>query len=150
MRGRRPQGPEYVDKLQGSLEAKERLKVILDTMSGQLRRLQACAELNIGETRFWQLRDQALQGALAAIEARPGGRPSQNEQADRQQVHELQQRVQELEQELHHAQVREEIALILPHASLAEPGAAAPGDERKKTRRRRVKLRKSRRAAVSR
>ena len=69
MRGRRPQGTEYVNKLEGSVEDKERLKVILDTMSGQLRRLQACAELNIGETRFWQLRDPALQGALDALAA---------------------------------------------------------------------------------
>ena len=61
MRGRRPQGSEYVDKLEGSVEDKERLKDILDTMAGQLRRLQACAELDIGETRFWQLRDVAMQ-----------------------------------------------------------------------------------------
>ena len=32
MRGRWPSGPEYVDKLSGSVETKQRLKAILDTM----------------------------------------------------------------------------------------------------------------------
>lgn len=149
MRGRRPQGPEYVDKLEGTLEAKERLKVILDTMYGRLRRLQACAELNISQTRFWQLRDEALQGALDAIEARPAGRPSQQTQADAARVRELEQRVRELELEVQHAQVREEVALILPHASVGAAAASASG-EGKKTRRRNVKLRKLRRAAARR
>ncbi len=43
MRGRYPSGPEFVDKLDGSPEAKERLKVLLETIAGQLRVGDACA-----------------------------------------------------------------------------------------------------------
>ena len=68
MRGRWPSGREYVDKLSGSAETKERLKTIFDTMYGEKRLLEACAQLDIGETRFHQLRELALQAALAAIE----------------------------------------------------------------------------------
>jgi hypothetical protein len=146
MRGRWPQGPEYVDKLQGSDESKERLKAIFDTLYGQARLREACAQLDLGETRFHQLREIALQGALTAIEPRPAGRPSRASASEAEQIRALQARVRELEQALHEAQVREEIALVLPH--LGRPGSAdAPGTadaEGKKTARERVKVRKRR------
>ena len=71
MRGRWPSGLEYIDKLEGTVESKERLKAVLETLHGQARLLEACAQLQIGETRFHQLRETALQGALTALEARP-------------------------------------------------------------------------------
>ena len=126
MRGRWPQGPEYVDKLAGSAETKERLKAILDTLYGQARLLEACQQLGIAETRFHQLREIALQSALTAIEPRPAGRPSRLSSSAAEQIRALQVRVQELEQALHEAQVREEIALVLPH--LGRPGSAAAAD----------------------
>jgi hypothetical protein len=146
MRGRWPSGPEYIDQQPGSVETKERLKAIFDTMYGQRRLLEACAQLDIGETRFHQLRERAIQGALVAIEPRPAGRPSRTGLSDAEQIRVLEERVQELELALHEAQVREEIALVLPHLRRpADPEerdpTVAPG---KKTRRRRVKMRKSR------
>src|SRR5262249_6175364 len=45
MRGRFPAGPSYVDKLEGSAAAKERLKVVLETLAGQCRVQEACARL---------------------------------------------------------------------------------------------------------
>ena len=115
MRGRWPQGLEYIDKLDGSLQTKERLKTILETLMGPTRMLEACAQLQIGETRFHQLRQVALQAALSALEPRPGGRPSRSASADNERIRALQERVAELEHALHEAQVREEIALVLPH-----------------------------------
>jgi hypothetical protein len=134
MRGRLPAGPEYIDKLLGSAEDKERLKAILDTLYGQRRLLEACAELGIGETRFSQLREAALQGALAAIARRPAGRPSRLPETE--QVREQRQRIFALERALHTAQVREEIALILPHVGPAESPAAAVGAGKKAQRHR--------------
>ena len=146
MRGRWPQGSEYVDKLEGSVETKERLKAILDTMYGQMRLLEACGDLDISETRFHQLRELGLQGALTAMEPRPAGRPSRASQTEAEQIRVLQQRVQELEQALHEAQVREEIALVLPH--LVRPTRQGECEtavvEGKKTRRRRQRIRKPR------
>jgi hypothetical protein len=144
MRGRWPAGPEYIDKLQGSVEAKERLKGILDTMFGQARLLEVCARQNIGETRFHQQRVIAMQAAVTALEPRPAGRPSRASAAPAEQIRVLEQRVQELEQALHEAQVREEIALVLPHLQRTDGDSACATAVEKKTRRRRVKIRKSR------
>ena len=68
MRGRWPAGPEYIDKLVGDADTKDRLKAILDTLYGQARLLEVCNLLDIRETRFHQLREAALQAALTAIE----------------------------------------------------------------------------------
>src|SRR5262245_41423026 len=76
MRGRRPAGPAYVDQLDGSAIAKERLKVVLETIAGTCRVQEACRRLGICEQRFHQLRQEALEAALAGIEpGTPGRRP---------------------------------------------------------------------------
>jgi hypothetical protein len=110
MRGRRPAGPEYVDKLDGSEQSKKRLRVILETLSGHCTVQEACAQLELGEVRFNQLRQEALQGALATIEPKLVGRPRTTPPEE--------ERIQALEQsladKLHEAQVREEIALAMP------------------------------------
>jgi hypothetical protein len=125
MRGRRPAGPGYVDHLNGTAETKRRLKVILQTMRGELRLSEACELLDVCPQRLHQLREEAMQGALAALEPRPAGRPPQA-RAD-EQVEQLQQKLTDAEVELRAAQAREEIALVLPRA--AQPA------EGKKTRR---------------
>jgi hypothetical protein len=76
MRGRPPSGPEFVDKLDGSPEAKQRLKVLLETLNGTCRVQEACGRLGIKEARFDQLRIELLQAAVSAAERRPAGRPA--------------------------------------------------------------------------
>jgi hypothetical protein len=146
MRGRWPHGLEYIDKLDGSVQTKERFKVILQTLMGPTRMLEACAQLEIGETRFHQLRQVALQAALAALEPRPGGRPSHSATAADETIRALQARVAELEDALHQAQVREEIALVLPRLQRTAGADRAPdaGADEKKMRRRHVKISKPR------
>lgn len=144
MRGRWPDGLEYLDKLQGSIQSKERLKGILETMLGQTRALDVRIELGISETRFHQLREAALQAALTAIEPRPAGRPSRAAAAQAEQISMLQQRVRDLEQALLEAEVREEIALILPHARRTDRAGCATAAAEKKMPPPRVKIRKSR------
>jgi hypothetical protein len=146
MRGRWPQGLEYLAKLDGSQETKERFKVILQTLMGPTRMLEACAQLEIGETRFDQLRQVGLQAALTAMEPRPGGRPSRTATAEAETIRALQARVAELEHALHKAQVREEIALVLPRQQRTAGGERTPdaGADEKKMRRRPVKISKPR------
>ncbi len=134
MRGRYPAGVEYVDKLDGAEADKERLKAILKTLSGEARLLEACDQLGIRETRFHQLRDRALQGALDALTPRPTGRPSRQNVAVAERVRELEQALAEQELVLQQALVREEVALILPQRGENETV--------KKGRRPSVKLRK--------
>jgi hypothetical protein len=57
MRGRLPTGlEECLDKLEGDVETKERLKAVFDVVYGEMRLQEACALLNLGETRVHQLR----------------------------------------------------------------------------------------------
>jgi hypothetical protein len=134
MRGRYPTGLEAcIDELDGAPQEKERLQTIFATVLGESRLFQSCAALDVGETRFRQLRRRALQGALDAIKPKAPGRPGKMTTLDAQRVAELERRLMEKELELRQALVREEVALILPRAG-AEAG--------KKTPPARVKLRK--------
>jgi len=135
MRGRRPTGPEYVRHLTGSALAKERFRVILETLAGRLRVQDACRLLAISEPRFHQLRTLALEAGLASLEPRPAGRPAQTVTADQEQVRQLQGQLADLEVHLHAAQVRTEVALALPQVVQPTP---AP---QKKTRCRRTRAR---------
>src|SRR5262245_2660296 len=114
MRGRRPSGPEYVDTLSGSETAKERLKVILETLAGTCRVQEACVRLGISEPRFHQLRTQILQAALTGSELRSPGRKPQILSPAEEQVRLLQQKLEHQDAELRLARVREEVALTLP------------------------------------
>jgi hypothetical protein len=135
MRGRIPQGPEAVEQLAGSPKAKERLRVILETMTGTLRVSEACVRLDICEQRFRQLRAELLQAALASLEDQPAGRPRRPEEPEA--VAALRRQVETLTRELQVAEVREEIALVLPQRSVA-PASPRAGPAREKKRRSRA------------
>lgn len=134
MRGRFPAGPSYVDKLDGSAAAKERLKVVLETLAGQCRVLEACARLGICEQRFHQLRQEALEAALAGLEPGVPGRPAQTPSAADERVHVLEEQLAALQREMQAARAREEIALTLPRLLLNldhEPEKKTRGRPRK-------------------
>jgi transposase-like protein len=125
MRGRYPDGPaELLEALDGTTEDKQRVQAILETVFGPARVVQTCEQLDIGETRFRQLRELALQGALDGIRARPSGRPSGH--ADAERIRELEQQLAETKLELQQALVRTEVALILPHRTEVEPIKKGP------------------------
>lgn len=114
MRGRKPAGPDYLDQLDGSSLAKERGKVVLDTVKGKCSVAEACRRLGISEPRFYQLRVEMLQAALAALEPGTPGRPARAATPEQQQIAVLEQTVARLQTQLRAAQVQEEIALALP------------------------------------
>jgi len=128
MRGRYPLGlEEAVAKLAGSEQAKERMKVIVATLTGQCRLQEACAQLGISEPRLQQLREQFLEGALASLEPGKAGRPAKVPTAAELRVQELEAQLAALHVEYQAAQVREEISAILPQVS------EATADTEKKT-----------------
>jgi hypothetical protein len=114
MRGRRPSGPEFVDKLSGGEKAKARLKVLLETIAGERRVLDACQQLGIGEARFDQLRLVALEAAIVALEDRPAGRPARTPNAAEEEIAQLRGRIAELEANQRVLLVRAELAAALP------------------------------------
>jgi transposase len=108
--------------LDGGLEEKHRLRVILDVMGGAMSVKQACEVLGLSEARFHQLRQQVLQGALDSLAPKRAGRPRSSEPEDPPPVEELKRQVRELEMDLQAALVRTELALAMPQV-LMDRGA---------------------------
>lgn len=114
MRGRLPLGPECVEHMPGSAQAKNRAKAIYETMTGRLRVQEACRRLGISEPRFDQLRSQMVTASIEGVESRPAGRPARRSSPEEQRIRELEAKLAEAELKLRIAQAREEIALTLP------------------------------------
>jgi len=112
-----------VDGLDGSVQARLRLKVVLQTIAGQCSVQDACWQLGVCEQRFWQLREQVLTAALQRLEPRRAGRRPRQATAEQAQLQVLQQELAAAKIQRRAADVREEIALILPRV-VGEPAAA--------------------------
>ena len=123
-KGRRPLATGRVERLSGSERAKSRLATILKTITGELTIVEACTELGVSESRFHALRHEWLQEALELLEPRPMGRPPRASPAvDGDQLAELLAEKEDLQRQLHVAEVRREIAAVLPQVAMT-PGRA--------------------------
>jgi transposase len=114
-RGRPTQGPALADKVEGSDQAKVRLKVILQTIAGNLSVADACKQLGLSEARFHELRQQWLQASCAALEPKPLGRPKETTIEEEVELLRLHRENQDLKKHLQAAQIREEIGVAMPH-----------------------------------
>ena len=115
-KGRKPLGAAHVEHLNGTPRAKERLAMIIKTMRGELTVGEACQALSICESRFHALRNQWLQESLELLEPRPTGRPRHVPEAPSpEEVAALESEIERLRQELMVAEVREEVARVMPH-----------------------------------
>jgi hypothetical protein len=103
-----------VDRLEGPEELKQRLKVLLATLDGSKSVAEACDELGVSESRLHELRREALEGALQALQPRASGRPAKTEMTTAKE-RELQAHIKVLEEDLQAAYVRTELALAMPH-----------------------------------
>lgn len=114
-RGRKPAGPGLVDKVDGSESARLRLRVILETMTGDLSVEEACQKLAISEAMFYKLRSQFLQDSVGLLEPRKPGRKKREVDPSESRIQELENQVKELTLEAEIARVRTEIAVTMPH-----------------------------------
>lgn len=114
-RGRPVKGAELVEDLDGSQAARQRLQIILQTLAGALSIEQACATLRINRSRFHALRGQFLGQAVQLLEPRPPGRQTHPPSEAECQLASLRRQIVQLKLDLKAAQVREEIALVMPH-----------------------------------
>ena len=119
-----------MDRFEGSAEAKERLKAIIEAMTGASTVAEACVRLGVGESRFFQLRDEMLAGALSSLEPKMPGRPARQESEEAELLAQMDKRLRRLELELEAAHVRTELALTMPHLM------HVPGKKKKKARKR--------------
>ena len=115
-RGRPPLKLGHVDRLPGSDEARNRLRIILATLTGEKTIPEACAELRIGESRFHELRNEFLVKGVESLEPRPLGRPPDPGPSEMERENlRLHRENEQLKLEVQAAQIREEIALVMPH-----------------------------------
>jgi hypothetical protein len=123
-RGRPPKGAQLVDSLKGSVEAKAKLKVVLETLAGARSVEEACRELGLGTTAFHELRNQTLQTMVQQLEPRPRGRPKQAAAATEADLAALKAENWQLQMKLRGLQIREEIAVAMPHLLKKEAAEA--------------------------
>jgi cytosine/adenosine deaminase-related metal-dependent hydrolase len=89
--------------------------------------------LGIGESRFFALRNQWLQEALDLLEPRPLGRPAQAVSPQQEEVARLEAENRDLRQQRHVAEVREELARVMPRVLRPRSdGSKKGGDGSKK------------------
>lgn len=112
--GRRADGPERVERVEGSAEAKQRARVVLEVIAGRCGVAEACARLDIETTRFEEIRQQALSAMVAGLEPKAPGRPPKVLSEEEQEIARLKEEVQELRAAVVTAHMREELAIALP------------------------------------
>jgi hypothetical protein len=105
-------GAALAERVSASRQAQGRLKVLLETITGDKTMDQACRALGIQKSRLFKLRGRALAAAVAALEPQPMGRPSSAADAEAARIAALEERVRELEVELAAARVRVELAQV--------------------------------------
>lgn len=130
-RGRRPSPAHLVERLDGSAEAKRRVVLILETLAGRQTLAEVGRLLGLSERRLHTLREQMLQEAVWALQPRPSGRPARA--APRGAADPRDEELRLLRVELKAAQVREEIARVLPHLEGPRRGAARRETRRKQS-----------------
>ena len=135
--GRPPKKLGHIDGLEGPASDKQRLRVILETITGEKAVLHACEELAVSEARLHELRRQVLQGALDGLAPGRPGRPRNAQLAVPGRVRELERQLQELELELKLSQAREEIAMTMPHVLVGKKNKPQAKARRRKRRKRR-------------
>jgi transposase-like protein len=115
-RGRPPKRAAHADQIAGSSMAKERLKIIMETISGERTVEDACRLLGLSESRFHELRNEALQAAMAALEPKPKGRPAAPAPSpEALEIQKLREQVTELSLEVKAGHIRETIRMVMPH-----------------------------------
>jgi len=113
--GRPPEGEERVERLEGSERAKRRLKACLATLAGKQKVASASSALGISEAAFYKYRARWLQDALGCLEPRPAGRPRAAAAEEPGETESLREEIRRLQRELRASQVREQLALAMPH-----------------------------------
>jgi hypothetical protein len=128
--GRKPAGPQIAERLEGSPWAKQRLSVFLETIAGQLTVPEACQQLEIGQSRFHELRNRTLQATLDALEPRPPGRPAKPTSPEQAEIDTLKAELRRLHGELETAQMLTHLARIDPGVLDNQPAAEDLADKK--------------------
>jgi len=151
-RGRPAKGPSVVENLEGSKQAKDRLRVILETVTGERDVDEACEKLGIGRSAFYELRARALQATLSDLEPKPAGRTRTEIPAEQVEIEKLKRMNDKLLAKIEIAHVREELMLAMPEVFEPASEKKTTGvrgrqktEQRKKRKKRKEMKKKSKR-----
>ena len=132
-RGRPHEGAELVEKLEGGTEvARQRLKVIFQTLAGVFTVRQACEILRINRSAFNKLRSRFIANAVRLLEPKTPGRRKKVVTPQELENRRLVEENRRLTFELRAQQLREEIGLLMPHL-LKDDRSGAGKKTKKKT-----------------
>jgi hypothetical protein len=95
--------------------------------------------MSVSEARFHTLRRQALQGALSGLAPRRIGRPPKPPPAGPSRVEQLEREAEELRTALWAAEIREELAMTMPHLLRKGRGKKSVSERPRKRGRRRTR-----------
>jgi transposase-like protein len=126
-------GVKMLEPLPGTPAAKARLAAIIASISGENSIPEVCRELGMGEARFHELRKEFLAGALGLLERRSAGRKASSADVP-PELARLRDENERLHLELEAAQIRAELAAVMPW--VLKPPASAEGTKKKRRRRR--------------
>lgn len=113
--GGKPKGPALVDGIDAPAQAKRKLKVILETITGTKPIAEACGELGIAEAMFHKLRTEWLAESVKLLEPKPLGRPPKEKAVEVDEVQRLKEENARLTRELMASQLKADIAVTMPH-----------------------------------
>jgi hypothetical protein len=100
--------------MEGDEEAKKRLKVILETLSGSKTIDEAAAELGIKAAMFHRLRYEWLEESMKLLLPKPLGRPRRRVAVESAELERARKEIESIRDELKKAHVREELSVALP------------------------------------
>ena len=131
-------GPDLVDELEGTEEARARLKTILEQINGEVTVDEACAELGVARSTYFELRQRALSAAMDGLAAKPRGRPATRAEAEEaeRELAALKEQYEREFTELQMANLRQELRLVFPEEVIGTPQYETAKKKRRNQRKR--------------
>ncbi len=121
MRGRHAVGPEIAEQVADSPFEAFRLRLILESVTGEKRVQDICQEMGVCSQMFERLRDRAMRAAARSLRPKKAGRPRKARSAAAAENTQLHERIAELEAQVQALRVRAELAEGLPRLAGKKP-----------------------------
>ena len=121
MRGRHAIGPEIAELVADSPFEAQRLRLILESITGHKRVQDVCIEMGVCSQMFERLRKQSMRAAARSLKPKKAGRPRQARSAVEAENARLHERIAELQAENQALRVRAELAEGLPRLAGKKP-----------------------------